>query len=630
MSFNSSGDILVKGMKSLAASAAVAVTTITSLSVVVGAYAKEIKIASDISGVAVERLQLMAHATTSVGIGTEKLGEIFKDTREKIGDFLNTGGGGFQDFVDAMKLTKEEARLVAVEFSHLSGDEILQEMVSRMQEAEVSTVQMSHALEGVASDTTNLIPLLLDAGKGMNTLSDAMGEVSLPLTDDDVDLFIRMGASTKIASKALQSLGEQVLLDLGEAFIEAADKAAHFYASLNEGTQAQKSSRLVEIVDEIADLNQAITNNETAGGRLQNVLQFNSTSAAGDIQAQKDINALLDERMKIQGELAEMRGLTPDTPDEVDPVQVKKDEALAKVNPNADEKKKALDDLRDSFKSEQVLLEEKYNQERILAQDDKALMLEIEAKYIEDLAALNEDNSLQAISDRFKSEQELLIEKYETELEIIGENNELKLQLEDEFLQAMVDLDFAAEEEKQKNKEKADKKKLKSDDSRHKMEQSLESKNVSSLMAISSSLVGHNTAIGKAMFIASKAVALSEAFVNTQVATTKALTIDPTGILAAKVQLSGNLAMAAIAASAIGGLSGGGSSGASGGGSDFTSNNQSTPSADFEQETTGLGFSDSTAEGSTVSTIRFATDSGDDLIDAIAKAMNDGKREGRF
>ena len=155
--------------------AAVAVTALTAGTLALISrtteYSKELKIASQLSGVAIDKLQGMAFATSTVGISIEKLGDISKDTREKIGDFLNTGGGGFDDFVRAMKLTKEEAKLLADEFALLTGPEILQEMVTQMEGAGISAVQMSHALEGMASDTTNLIPLLANGGKEMKTLS---------------------------------------------------------------------------------------------------------------------------------------------------------------------------------------------------------------------------------------------------------------------------------------------------------------------------------------------------------------------------------------------------------------------------------------------------------------------------
>jgi len=150
------------------------------------AYGRELKIASQLSGIATDKLEGMAFATSTVGIGLEKLGDISKDTLEKVGDYLNTGGGGFQDFADAMKLTKSETKALATEFSELTGPEVLQKMVTMMEDADVSAVQMSHALEGMASDTTNLIPLLKDGGAKMQELSNSMASVTVPLTAEDL------------------------------------------------------------------------------------------------------------------------------------------------------------------------------------------------------------------------------------------------------------------------------------------------------------------------------------------------------------------------------------------------------------------------------------------------------------
>ncbi|MBL4795846.1 MAG: hypothetical protein JKY50_00375 [Oleispira sp.] len=301
--FNLSKTAIAVGKGLVVSFAAVAASTLVMTNAMAD-YSKEVKIASQLSGVTVERLQLMAHATRTVGIDIEDLGDKFKDTREKIGDFLNTGGGGFMDFVDALRLTQTEARAVADEFSLLSGDQILQRMVTMMEEGNVSAVQMSHALEGMASDTTKLIPLLRDGGTEMRRLSDNMARVVIPLTDADIDLFIRMGQSTDIAAGALKSLGEQVLLDLGEAFILAADRAAHFYASLNEGTEAQKTTRLADIADEIKEIERTYQD-------LDNTInRFLSTEEGFNDQQQEGtdkINALLKERLKLQKELAASR-----------------------------------------------------------------------------------------------------------------------------------------------------------------------------------------------------------------------------------------------------------------------------------------------------------------------------------
>jgi hypothetical protein len=50
---------------------------------------------------------------------------------------------------------------------------------------------------------------------------------------------------------------------------------------------------------------------------------------------------------------------------------------------------------------------------------------------------------------------------------------------------------------------------------------------------------------------------------------------------------------------------------------------------DFIPETTGLEFTDTTTGGQTQQTITFAVDSGDDLIDDIAVALNKAQKEGR-
>ena len=237
-------------------------------------------------------------------------------------------------------------------------------------------------------------------------------------------------------------------------------------------------------------------------------------------------------------------------------------------------------------------------------------------------------DQIQAIADRFASEEELLVTKLERELEIIGDNDDLKAELEQEFFDNAIERLEAYENKKKKIAENSAKTKISIDEKRQKTEQSLESKNVQSLMSIASSVLGQSEGIGKALFLGSQALALSETFVNTQAASIKALTIDPTGILSAKVQTAGNISMAAIAATTIGGLAGGGDSGISG----ISSSQSSSEPAqqDFQAQTSSLELTDASSSGSTQQTITFGSDTGDDLVNAIAEALNKGMSEGRF
>jgi hypothetical protein len=577
------------------------------------AYAKEIRIASQLSGIAAKELQAMGLATSTVGIGIEKLGDISKDTREKIGDFLNTGGGGFKDFVDAMKMTKEEAKLVADEFAVLSGPDILQEMVTRMEEAGVSAVQMSHALEGMASDTTNLIPLLLDGGKGMRDLRDAMEGVTVPLTEEDIKKLADLELAMNLAAESAKSLANQVLVDLSDWFINAANSAAIFFGSLNEGSKADLESKLAPVLEDIEEIEEKL---KRAGGgeevRLKGMLDKLIAQKAELTTALKEleVKTVQPEFKKTETDNTPSGGAL--TPDEI----AKRKQAII-----------------DSFKSEQELLAEKYKSDQELFAGNKEVLFQLEAQYKEKLAELNSDDSLDSIRDRYKSEETLLQEKFERELEQIGENDELKKQRQAQYIEDMIELDKKRTDETEKEQAKRDAAFIKNTEDKKKVEQQIESKNIKSLMQITGAMVGHSSAIGKALFLVNQGVALSDAFVNTQAASVKALTIDPTGILSAKVQMAGNLSMAAIAAATIGGISGGGGGGSggvmSGGGSSSSSAPQQQQD-NFVPDSTSLAITESTASGSTQGRISFSDDSGDDILDAIARGLNKGQSEGRF
>ena len=540
-----------KGMLAVGTAAAAATAVILATSKVVAGYSKEIRLASNLSGVAVEELQLMAHATSSVGIGIEKLGDISKDTREKIGDFLNTGGGGFMDFVDAMKLTKSEAQNVANEFAVMSGPQILQEMVKRMEAANVSAVQMSHALEGMASDTTNLIPLLSDSGKKMTELKLAAASVTIPLTDDDIDLFIRMGKSTDLAAASLKSLSEQTLISLGDSFIAVTDTIAYFFATLNQGSVAQKRSRLFDIDEEIAAANAEIVKLDN----WVNKLIFSEESRAEKKTVQTNaINELLKEQWTLMNEIKVIE----------DGVVQPKTSNLLKP------------EITDPINSTSV-------------------------------------TDIESIADRFKDEEQLLADKLKRELKMVGENKGLRLALDDEYWMNVAILDQNAEDKRTALSKKS-----------HSEESKRELLRRNSLLSIASSLAGGNEKIAKAIFVVSKGLAAADVFVNTQRASMRALAdLGPIAgpPVAASIQASGHLSMAAIAASTIGGLSN------SSGSSSLSTTDPSQTA--FQPETTSLELSNSSESGSSAQTINFGTDSGDDLIDAIANALNKAQIEGR-
>lgn len=546
-----------KSLGSAVGVAAVAVSALTAGTIALikqtTAYGREVKLAANLSGIAVEKLQAMAFATSTVGIDIEKLGDISKDTREKIGDFLNTGGGGFQDFADAMKLTKAEARLVADEFATLSGPEILQEMVTRMEDANVSAVQMSHALEGMASDTTNLIPLLKDGGKELDRLSNAMDGVTVPLTPEDLQKLEDLDVALNLAATSATNLANKTLVNLSDWFINAANAASFFFASLNEGSRADLQTSLLPVLEGITEIEEKL---KTAGG-------------AEEVRLGRMLDKLIVEREEIKAALAILDEKA--TPPKLQKTTVE-DEGVVGGTGTADEKEAAL----------------------------------------------------QAIRDRFKTEEELLKEKLDTELALVGENQELQLQLLSEFEEnsALIKLEAREKERSAIEKEEAKAKKAKDKLEKDKKKLSdAEDKITKDNAKRDAKFASDAMSLASLVFEDNKAVSAGIALVNTSQGVTKALAVqDYAGA-------SLTAAMGAAQISAILGASKGGGSVSSVGGS----SQQSQPiQQDFQAETAGLDLSSATGSGSTSGEIRFATDTGDQLIDLLAEGLNRGREEGRF
>ena len=205
--------------KAALAGAAIAGAAIAALSIASAQWARELEIASRRAGETVERMQALAFASNTVGISIEKLGDISKDTNEKIGEFMATGGGGFVDFIDVMRIGKSEARDLAAEFQTMSGPAVLQEMVRQMEAAGISSNQMSFALEGVASDTTDLIPLLLGNAQGLNNLTEEFVALGAVLTQEEIDKIKKVGEEFNKLGQTFSAEGRQLVAEYSAEII---------------------------------------------------------------------------------------------------------------------------------------------------------------------------------------------------------------------------------------------------------------------------------------------------------------------------------------------------------------------------------------------------------------------------
>ena len=201
--------------------ATIAATAITTMTKAAVTFARELEVAANRANTTVEEMQALAFASGTVGISMEKLGDISKDTNEKIGEFIATGGGGFVDFIDVMKLSSSEANVLAREFQNMSGPEVLQAMTKQMEEAGISGNQMSFALEGVASDATDLIPLLKDNATELNRLKNEFNELGTTLNQDQIDSIKKVGEEFSKLSATFGAEGRQLIADYSDEIVIA-------------------------------------------------------------------------------------------------------------------------------------------------------------------------------------------------------------------------------------------------------------------------------------------------------------------------------------------------------------------------------------------------------------------------
>ncbi|MFW1676460.1 hypothetical protein ACFVYJ_01580 [Pontibacter sp. JAM-7] len=102
-------------------------------------------------GISVEALQQWQYAGKSVGIEADKMGDIFKDVSDKLGDFLVTGGGAAADLFDQLGLSIKD-------FVGLSPDQALLKIGKAIEP--LTQQEKVFFLEAIAGDAAYLLPLL--------------------------------------------------------------------------------------------------------------------------------------------------------------------------------------------------------------------------------------------------------------------------------------------------------------------------------------------------------------------------------------------------------------------------------------------------------------------------------------
>lgn len=458
---NKGGVALAKFGTAAAVAGTAAAIAITKSAATAG---KEIANLSRISGAGVVEFQKLAAGAQTVGIEQEKLGDIFKDTRDRIGDFIDAGGGPMADFFERIA---PQVGVTAEQFRTLSGPQGLQLFVSTMEKAGLSANEMAFQMEQMASDSTALLPLLKENGALMRELGDnaeATGQIlseidvgRLQVAAQDFEDFNRTIATLK------NQLGAQlapILAGVGKLLEDAATEAGGFgnlvgdamntgieavgffadaihgittvFQAVSDGliigfTEIQAISAKaagsmlafadalpgVDMSEQLAQMAEFQVSVESVGkaakealhGRLMEPLPSESLKQwVGEVQASADEAA-----RSVQERMAEATGgsgLQTFGSEEADKEAAK---AAAK---HKEELAARIERIRQANLTEQELMAEKYAMDALALQEARQAGLEIEGGFDEQMLALKANHEAAMTANEQKAlEQRLALEK---------------------------------------------------------------------------------------------------------------------------------------------------------------------------------------------------------------------------
>ena len=191
--------------------------------------ANEIVKLAKVSNTNIDVMQKHIVAARAMGVEQETLGDIYKDTQDKIGDFLTTGGGAMADFFDSMPANVD---MTADSFRNLSGPDALQRYYNGLQEANLSNSELIFYMESIASDASLLIPLLHDNGAGFDVWAEAaenagviMDEKTVAATEDLIAANSLLKLSVEGAKTQFTSAFIPVLADVADELVGTAGAA---------------------------------------------------------------------------------------------------------------------------------------------------------------------------------------------------------------------------------------------------------------------------------------------------------------------------------------------------------------------------------------------------------------------
>lgn len=165
-------------------------------------------------------LQAWQYAGQQVGLEADKMGDIFKDVSDKVGDFAATGGGEAADLFENLNLNVKELQ-------RLSPDQQILKIAEAVNQLEDPS-QRTFYFESLADEMSRLGPLLANGAVGLRQQMQAARELGVAMDDVDVTKAVAANQAIIQLGGAVEGVSNQLVADLGPGLADAASVLVSF------------------------------------------------------------------------------------------------------------------------------------------------------------------------------------------------------------------------------------------------------------------------------------------------------------------------------------------------------------------------------------------------------------------
>ena len=370
--------------------------------------AKQADAWSQAIGVNIEALTAWQFAGEAVGLSSEKIADIMKDTSEKIGDAYRNNAGEAKEALQSLNLS-------IAEMAHLSPDQQLLAIAGALEQVGTQGEKVQ-IMEALASDASLLLPLLEDNAAELERLTDMAQKTGAVMTREEAETLKQAADNMREMNAVLDGLSQTIAVKLAPAITkmlrgltDGLPVAIDYVRDLSDDFQTlwQRAedwfNRLAlrdhrDALAELLDERQRMIEQGATEGAMWDELQRNIQRVS---QEMRGYQAILEQVGNQEDQQIQMPGMTVHGRPEVGPADVA-DKGFS------EQQQKQLEKVRESLRSQEQMLYDS------LAQRQEIVDLAADTGYINEQERLD---LLFELNNEYETKLTRLIEKNLTERE---------------------------------------------------------------------------------------------------------------------------------------------------------------------------------------------------------------------